>query len=502
MKISVLEDSKIGAVYTPPYWANWLIDQGKVYEKWLSGFRICDPTGGEGVFIIELIKRAIKNGLPMSKELLGRLGYIEIDPHACKAFLDAANQAVGVMSQYIKFYNADVLIELIEEKFDILIGNPPWVNFCDLSSDYKEILKEKFISEGLVSDTRSVLFGSSRIDLAALVINVAMGRLLSPSGNAYFYLPSSLYYGDNAHKGWRSFKANGRCFATKWIYEFSKTRIFDRVGTSYCAAAFEIDNLQKFPVRCFKEENESLNWKETELRPLKDSSDQWVENNSSFDPSSIKVRILKNQIPRQGVNTCGANDIFIFNERPTYLPTEYLFPLVTKEIFKAKDTHPVKWILIPYEKKTARPLPWLRIENHPSLAEYLLRHKSKLIGRKGKIIRSSIEKGFWWSLLGVGQYSFAPYKIIWQSYGKKHFLPLLMTPYKDMTWQGNQAMNAFIPCWNMSDAERILIELSNPMIEKAFCMLNGEGKCNWAQPGKVKKILFINEPIEIQQCLF
>ena len=245
-----------------------------------------------------------------------------------------------------------------------------------------------------------------------------------------------------------------------------------------------------------------MKWETTDLSPLKKSSDQWVEHDSGFDPSSIQVTIHKNQMPRQGVNTCGANGIYIFNERPSYLPAEYLFPLATKEVFTEENASPVKWVLLPYDMETAKPLPWSRIEEYPGLAEYLLHHESRLTGRKGTLIRSSIEKGFWWSLLGVGPYSFAPYKVIWQSYGKNSFAPLVLTPYDGMPWQGNQAMNALIPCWISSDADRILTGLKNPMVEKALCLMNGEGKCNWAQPGKIKKILSINEQITMQQKLF
>jgi hypothetical protein len=56
-------------------------------------------------------------------------------------------------------------------------------------------------------------------------------------------------------------------------------------------------------------------------------------------------------------------------------------------------------------------------------------------------------------------------------------------------WQGNQAMHAFIPCWTEREARRIKTALEDPAIPDLLRQLNGAGKCNWAQPGKVKKIL-------------
>lgn len=502
MKILASEDRGIGVVYTPARWARWLLDQGKVYEQWMTGSRICDPTGGEGIFILELIRRATIDGITLSDTLLNNLALIEVDPRACETFLASAVELIGAKASAIQVYNTDVILDPPAVDFDILVGNPPWVNFCDLPDEYKERLKPQFVKHGLVPDRKSVLLGSSRTDLAALVINVAIGTLLSPSGKAYFFLPSSLYYGDNAHKGWRSFSANGRNFSTIWIYEFKETKVFESIGTSYFAASLQADVRQRYPVTCYREVEEKLNWQEVELSPLKESSDQWVEKDLDFDPVSIKVVINKNQMPRQGVNTCGANDIFIFEERPLNLPSKLLFPLATKGIFSGNTTDPEKWILLPYDAETARPLPWAHIEMYPELAAYLRCHEEKLRGRKGTLIRASINKGIWWALLGVGPYSFAPYKVIWQSYGKKSFNPLVIAPHNGMPWQGNQAMNALIPSWESDDANRILSSLENPMVEKALRLMNGEGKCNWAQPGKIKKILAINEPMGVQQSLF
>ena len=66
----------------------------------------------------------------------------------------------------------------------------------------------------------------------------------------------------------------------------------------------------------------------------------------------FNIDLLPNQKPRQGVNTCGANNVFIFDDKPPYLPDEYLYPLVTREIMAATNmTQPLKWILLPYHRE-------------------------------------------------------------------------------------------------------------------------------------------------------
>ena len=126
-----------------------------------------------------------------------------------------------------------------------------------------------------------MLLGSSRIDIAALVLKVALGRLLKENGAAYFYLPTSLFFGEGAHSGFRNYSSKSshkppnsqRNFAVDSVYEFSTTKVFEGVNTGYCCARFISDKQQKFPVRYFREVKDD--WVEHQAIPLKDPADPW-----------------------------------------------------------------------------------------------------------------------------------------------------------------------------------------------------------------------------------
>jgi hypothetical protein len=169
------------------------------------------------------------------------------------------------------------------------------------------------------------------------------------------------------------------------------------------------------------------------------------------------------------------------------LPEQYLFPLVTKKNFSEKKIKPHKWILLPYNSETARPLEWAEIEKEPTLAAYLTLNQSTLQNRKGRMIQVSIQRGYWWALLGIGYYSFHNYKVLWEAFGKKHFHPILL----EGNWQGNQALHAYIPLHNLAQAEEALLALQNPYIETYLASNRMEGTCNWAQPGKMKNLLLL-----------
>ncbi len=491
----------IGQVFTPVKWAEWLINKWNIFDAWVNGAHICDPTAGQGVFALAMLHIARRNGIPITRERLSRLTLIEIVPSHLERFRENVKQEFEVDFPTSRIFCQDVITEGHAGKYDILVGNPPWANFSALPTDYKERLKPLFLQEGLVPDRQKMLLGSSRVDIAALVLKVVLGRLVKKNGTGYFYIPTSLFFGDGAHNGFRNYLARDsrnadasyRDFAVDTVYEWTSTKVFDGVGTSYCCARFRGDKRQDFPVSYFRESAER--WVEHKALPLKDRTDPWRvvrDLDELKEGTTLEVRLSSEQVPRQGVNTCGANSVFIFDQKPSHLPEQFLYPLATKELWRQQTGLPQKWILLPYHGQTGKPLTWCQIEQYPVLRDYLQNVQQVLQARKGTLLRTALKRGSWWALLGVGPYSFAPFKIIWEAYGKDEFNPIVLSSVEGQMWQANQSMQAFIPCWTERDAQRIKTALENPKIPALLGQLNGAGKCNWAQPGKIKKILGIS----------
>ena len=350
---------------------------------------------------------------------MSRLTLIEIAPSFLDQFRENVRQEFGVDFPTSQIFCQDIITETHEGKYDILIGNPPWANFGDLPTTYKTEIKPYFLKEGLVADTQRTLLGSSRVDIAALVLKVVLGKLLKKNGSGYFYLPTSLFFGDGAHSGFRNYNADHRNFAVDTVYEFTSTQVFEDVSTAYCCAKFQCDTQQEFPVTYFKELDG--NWVEHKALPLKNPDDPWriVQNLDELNAGeTLEIRLAPEQKPRQGVNTCGANSVFIFDHKPTHLPEEFLYPLATKEIWRQNISSPQKWIMLPYHRETGKPLTWDQIQKYDALRNYLQRYQNELQERKGTMLRASMNKGNWWAMLGVGPYSFAPFKVIWEAYGK------------------------------------------------------------------------------------
>ena len=499
---SHLIENNIGQVFTPLEWAEWLINKWNIFDAWVDGAHICDPTAGQGVFAFAMLHLARKRGIAITSERLSRITLIEMIPSHLEQFKIDVKGEFSIDFPDSQTYCQDIITQKHDRNYDILIGNPPWVNFGDLPATYKTEIKPYFILEGLVADAQGTLLGSSRVDIAALVLKVVLGKLLKLNGLGCFYLPTSLFFGDGAHRGFRSYSTQSsqnffetnRHFAIDSVFEFTSTKVFEGVNTAYCCAKIQNDLQQEFPVTYFRESKG--NWIEYKAVPLKNPDDPWrIANNmdelKKFD--RLEIGLTPEQKPRQGVNTCGANSIFLFDDKPSHLPDEFLFPLATKEIWRNNSSSPHKWILLPYSRETGKPITREQIQESDTLYNYLQDNIDVLQNRKGTMLRSSLNRGNWWALLGVGPYSFAPFKVMWEAYGKNQFNPIVLSSVDGQMWQGNQAMHAFIPCWSKEEAHRIKTALDNPEILNILRQLNGAGKCNWAQPGKIKKILSFGE---------
>ncbi len=493
--------SKIGTVFTPLRWGKFAIEQFEIFPKWMNGATVFDPTMGSGKLLEALVDFGLEQGYSISGLPLKFLFGNELNSGYFNDALQLFREKFNV-DMSANFSNADIL-ELSPKPYDIILGNPPWQNFVDLPDDYKEKIKSAFAAYDLIDNRKNLLLGGSRIDLAALVVQKTIVDFLKPHGNAFFFLPLSLLLNDGAHRHFRKFKIHGHSFSLEKVYDFNDLSVFDKILTRYGLVKFKRDKKTNFPVDFYR--NENGKWQEYKAKPLIINDDPlsvFSSEESHFFDDFQPIVIEKKSIPRQGINTCGANNIYFFescielkdgtcflNDK-VILPAQFIFPVLTSSNFKERKMIPEKWILLPYNKD-GKPLTEEQINRYSLMENYLMKYRGKLRQRKGTLIRAQIEKGYWWAMLGVGNYNFSGYKIVWEAYGRNTFNPILA----EGRWQVNQSLQAYIPVDTKTEALKILNALKNPVIETYLLSLKMEKTMNWAQPGKIKKLLKIKDDI-------
>jgi len=498
----------IGAVFTPQIWAQFAIKEFDLFTKWLNGATIFDPTMGEGHLLDALINFGIRQKIEPQELPIHNLFGVEMNTQYFQSFLQKIKNSYNIELSLANFINDDIFFLETEQSFDIIFGNPPWQNFVDLPDTYKSKIKSQFFRYDLIGNSQDLLLGGSRIDIAALVIQKTIEKNLNSGGEAIFFMPLSLLLNDGANQYFRTYQVNSTSYCIDQIFDFNDADVFKGIATRYGLVHFLRDQKQVFPIKYSRWEN--MKWVNYFGKPMFHPNDPLsIFSDSEFNPLKTfePISLKKESMPRQGVNTCGVNDIFFFDSyteideiyctvsnktiKEVQLPKKYIFPVATTNNFKDHSFIPFKWVLLPYNL-TGKALLQSEILNDQKLADFLFGNEKALKNRKGMMLNALIKRGIWWSLLGVGKYNFYPYKIIWEAYGKAEFRPQIF----EGRYQANQSLQAFIPLKSLAEAEKVLALLLDRRVEEYLLSLKMEGTMNWAQPGKIKKLIkFEDEPI-------
>jgi hypothetical protein len=495
----MIDNFEIGRIFTPLTWASWLVEVTGAFQLWLDGASVLDPTCGDGAFLEAFIYLARSRGIQITEESLSRLHGVEIFEADKQNALARIRQRYDVCLVADNFKNDDFLKLGLSKAFDVIVGNPPWMNFTDLPIELKRRWGSEYITHGLIRDKREVLLGRSRSDIACLVIKKALDGFLNDGGLAAFFIPLSLFFNSGSNDRFRPYPGSTHTFRVTKLWDFGDEIVFSGVGTRYGAVLFHKGSPQVWPVET--DVREKTAW----IRRYSTASDNrngaWHQHdtaaNAEIGPTPIEIR--PSQKPRQGVNTCGANDLLIFEHvghkfmnglgSEWELEETLLFPLMNANNFRKRPGTKQRWILLPHDHNTGRPLSWEVIAKYPKTIAYLSTYQNQLASRKGVLINAHINRGFWWSLLGVGPYSFAPWKVAWESLGRREFTPTIING----RWQGNQALHAFCPCASEQEATSLASALSDGSMERWLKRSGMEGTCNWAQPGRMAYLFNIRE---------
>lgn len=106
-------------------------------------------------------------------------------------------------------------------KFDIIVGNPPWVDWKSLPSGYRDKIKSLCISRKLFSGDR--VTGGINLNICALISNVVAENWLADKGVLGFLMPEPLVF-QPSYEGFRN------------LYLSDETRLYFRKFTNWTLA--------------------------------------------------------------------------------------------------------------------------------------------------------------------------------------------------------------------------------------------------------------------------
>lgn len=113
-------------------------------------------------------------------------------------------------------------------RFDIIVGNPPWIDWKNLPEGYRGRIKQLCIDRRLFSGDR--LTGGINLNVCALIANVAAQNWLKDDGTIGFLMPENLIF-EQSYEGFRNFYLN----AARRLY-FQRFVDWNKTGKPFAPA--------------------------------------------------------------------------------------------------------------------------------------------------------------------------------------------------------------------------------------------------------------------------
>ncbi len=384
-----------GKVYTPA----WVVDYMllPLFEESLKGLRICDPACGSGDFLVPIAKQICERVLTSSKK--ERLRYIEtlkqltgydIDGEAvehCRQRLSSVSRDVLGHDFPHNFWRVKKLDameaqEADQERFDWVVGNPPYVRIQHLESDRRDKIKRA---------GWKYFYGSS--DLYIVFFELGL-RLLKSGGSLRFISPSGWIRNDAGKPMRKDLEARHGLVS---LCDFRDFQVFPGVSTYTCITHVCKDrNNDDEAIRLWDGEGFSV------PANLVRYESRWAVTNNHSTPPSDFIKLSDIAEIRVGIQTL-ADRVFILEvvgrdgEFVTVTDGEDRFLVEDKAVKRILKASVLKQgkdrvnrvVIYPYDSK-GKLIPEDKFaDTFPLAYKWLLANKDQLLGRdKGTFCES------------------------------------------------------------------------------------------------------------------
>ncbi|MFN8259931.1 MAG: hypothetical protein U0X41_03220 [Chitinophagales bacterium] len=350
-------------------------------------------------------------------------------------------------------------------KFDLIVGNPPWIDWKNLPAGYRERVKSICIDRHLFSGDS--LTGGINLNICALISNVTATNWLKESGVLAFLMPQTIIF-QQTYEGFRQFKVdNNANLYFQQLYDWTKAgHPFSPVTHKFLTFFFsnkEVDYKKGIPLKYFIK-NKGFDLKNyrnvTDFETLEEVftlkselAGQCIENTSIFSYGKnentlkqfSKISGTSFYVGRDGIDfypqelymltvdkelAISKKRVFVKNyqnKKATHRITETTFPLETKYLYPLVrsveiDRFHIKEhsfvVPFPYKDDNKRAPISLKdlTKESPLLANFFYQLKSVFSSKTDynkKIIGEKHNKEFY-ALTRVGEYTFGDYFVVFR----------------------------------------------------------------------------------------
>lgn len=489
----------LGEYYTPDWLAECTLKEVcKQNSVDIKKSSFIDPTCGSGTFVFKTVLSKREFGASLNEIISSVYGF-DINPLAVLttktnyllAILDLLSPEIKIN---IPIYNVDVVkmgdengkIQILNfidsnnpvhaiknrilqdrlsamqlNKFDVIIGNPPWVNWEYMPEKYRYESQHKWTDYCLFNAKgRNLSF--SKEDISVLITYIVMDKLLKDNGALGFVIRQGVFKSAQNGVGFRRFKIKNEAnIKVMRVDDLSKIKAFNNATNSTALFYARKSEANEYPVPYYLWEKRSdlKKCSFTDYSDLQeviyqmtiheqgaipavegDETSLWVTSAKDNLNSMSKILGVNNHRARTGVFTGGANAVYWLNieseegklvkvtnivERAkrkvesvcANIEKDYVFPMLKGSNVKKWNVSYDTYLLCPHTIDTKMwPIPKEEMKvDCPETYNYLRQFKNDLDSRKGFAgWEKEIQKKEFHAILRVGDYTFSKYKVIWK----------------------------------------------------------------------------------------
>jgi SAM-dependent methyltransferase len=510
----------LGEYYTPDWLARLTLDR-LGYD---ADTRLLDPTCGSGTFLTLALRRCEH---PL--HALTRIAGIDVNPLACLAakanLLLQLPPAPLPQTVTLPIHCADVLLDDVPlVRFDVIAGNPPWVNWETLPASYRQQTRALWEQYGLFAHQgMDAILGKGKKDLSLLLTQVVMDRYLVDGGKIAFLLTDTVLKGSGAAAGFRRF-AQGY---PSQVDDLSRLNVFKGAQTRTILMLLQKNRRprSRVPYTLWRSQARikdhmslaTVQQKTTRAtfvaRPIGGVGSAWLTGKAQAIDAVQNVLGASDYQAHSNVYTGGANAVYwlrVLDRDGDTLHVENItagakrkVPTVTATI-EADLVHPLlqgvdvrRWqaqpsahILIVQNPQTKYGYDeaWLR-DRYPLTYAYLVQFASMLRQRAAYKRYFNTQRHPFYTMFNVGAYTFKPVKVVWLGFGATAMHTAVVT--SDATQPaivGNQAMHPFIGLDDADEAHYLAACMNSAPFEYAVLSHTQRKGKSFAQPSLLQRL--------------
>jgi methylase of polypeptide subunit release factors len=359
----------------------------------------------------------------------------------------------GIWARFLK----NAFAPMVAGKFDFVVGNPPWIRWGYLSSEYRKATLQMWKDYGLFSlKGHAARLGGGEKDFSMLFTYASADYYLKDKAKLGFLVTQEVFKSKGAGEGFRRFRLGekGKCLKVLKSHDLVTVQPFEGATNKTAAIVLKKGEKTEYPIpyiiwirrkgvgkiaadKLLEEVLPLLQRKKMIAQPMGRQTGSWqtfsmgaeeissIEGKNFYqarqgaDPQpygvfllEVKDKLSDGSLLIGNLSQSGKFKVPLVEEK---IESDLVYPALRGSDVRRWIATPKVFILMVQDPQGREPYPESKIKSSwPKVFNYLTKFRDILLSRKSKSIRDLMNRAAFYAMFGIGPYTVSPYKVVWK----------------------------------------------------------------------------------------